>query len=71
MKETTLNACVYPDLSSIIHQVSPMISYVEILEIGAGVLGLVFLVSIFVCVRKRYIQQKKKKKPVCVQDSNG
>lgn len=48
-----------------------MISYVEILEIGAGVLGLVFLVSIFVCVRKRYIQQKKKKKPACVQDSNG
>lgn len=66
----TLNVHVYPNLSSLIGQVSPMISYVEILEIGAGVLGLVFLVSIFVCVRKRYIQQKKKK-PVCVQDSNG
>lgn len=47
-----------------------MIGYVEIMEIGASVLGLLFLVSIFVCIRKRYIQQKKKK-PVCVQDSNG
>ncbi|KAE8286342.1 Protocadherin Fat 2 FAT tumor suppressor-like protein 2 Precursor [Larimichthys crocea] len=51
-------------------QVSPMIGYVEIMEIGASVLGLLFLVGIFVCVRKRYVQQKKKK-PVCVQDSNG
>lgn len=47
-----------------------MIGYVEIMEIGASVLGLFFLVGIFVCIRKRYIQQKKKK-PVCVQDSNG
>lgn len=47
-----------------------MIGYVEIMEIGASMLGLLFLVAIFVCIRKRYIQQKKKK-PVCVQDSNG
>nr|XP_043872333.1 protocadherin Fat 2-like [Solea senegalensis]XP_043872334.1 protocadherin Fat 2-like [Solea senegalensis] len=48
-----------------------MIGYVEIMEISASVLGLLLLVSIFVCVRKRYVQNKKKKKPVCVQDSNG
>lgn len=50
-----------------------MIGYVEVLEIGASVLGLVLLVGVFVCIRKRYVQQKKKKKkkPVCVQDSNG
>ncbi|XP_076595621.1 protocadherin Fat 2 [Chaetodon auriga] len=51
-------------------QVSPLIGYMEIMEISASVLGLLFLVGIFVCVRKRYVQQKKKK-PVCVQDSNG
>ncbi|XP_070692797.1 protocadherin Fat 2 [Pempheris klunzingeri] len=51
-------------------QASPMIGYVEIMEISASVLGLFFLVGIFVCIRKRYVQQKKKK-PVCVQDSNG
>ncbi|XP_041799455.1 protocadherin Fat 2 isoform X2 [Chelmon rostratus] len=51
-------------------QVSPVIGYMEIMEISASVLGLLFLVGIFVCVRKRYVQQKKKK-PVCVQDSNG
>ncbi|XP_044219548.1 protocadherin Fat 2 isoform X3 [Thunnus albacares] len=51
-------------------QVSPMIGYMEIMEISASVLGLLFLVAIFVCVRKRYVQQKQKK-PVCVQDSNG
>ncbi|XP_030594549.1 protocadherin Fat 2 isoform X2 [Archocentrus centrarchus] len=50
--------------------VAPVFGYMEIMEIGAGVLGLVFLVGIFVCIRKRYVQQKKKK-PVCVQDSNG
>ncbi|KAM9376180.1 LOW QUALITY PROTEIN: protocadherin Fat 2 [Pholidichthys leucotaenia] len=50
-------------------QVSPGIGYMEIMEIGVGVLGLVFLVGIFVCIRKRYVHQKKK--PVCVQDSNG
>ncbi|XP_058504924.1 protocadherin Fat 2 isoform X2 [Solea solea] len=52
-------------------QVNPMIGYLEIMEISASVLGLLLLVSIFVCVRKRYVQNKKKKKPVCVQDSNG
>uniref|UniRef100_A0A669EL52 FAT atypical cadherin 2 n=1 Tax=Oreochromis niloticus TaxID=8128 RepID=A0A669EL52_ORENI len=51
-------------------QVNPSFGYVEIIEIGAGVLGLVFLVGVFVCIRKRHVQQKKKK-PVCVQDSNG
>ncbi|KAM7418177.1 hypothetical protein PAMA_017701 [Pampus argenteus] len=51
-------------------QVSPMIGYVEIIEISASVLGLLFLVAIFVCIRKRYVRHKKKK-PVCVQDSNG
>ncbi|XP_034739835.1 protocadherin Fat 2 isoform X1 [Etheostoma cragini] len=51
-------------------QVSPMIGYMEIMEIGVSVLGLLFLVGIFVCIRKRYVQQKKKK-PICVQDSNG
>ncbi|KAM6924214.1 protocadherin Fat 2 [Xenentodon cancila] len=51
-------------------QVSPMIGYVEIMEICASVLGLVLLVGVFVCIRKRYVKQKKKK-PVCVQDSNG
>ncbi|KAL3973507.1 hypothetical protein ACER0C_024714 [Sarotherodon galilaeus] len=50
--------------------VNPSFGYVEIIEIGAGVLGLVFLVGVFVCIRKRHVQQKKKK-PVCVQDSNG
>lgn len=43
----------------------------EIMEISASVLGLLLLVALFVCIRKRYVQQKKKKKPVCVQDSNG
>uniref|UniRef100_A0A3P8RV15 FAT atypical cadherin 2 n=1 Tax=Amphiprion percula TaxID=161767 RepID=A0A3P8RV15_AMPPE len=53
------------------HLVSPeVIGYVEIIEIGASVLGLLLLVGVFVCIRKRYVQQKKKK-PVCVQDSNG
>lgn len=52
-------------------QVSSMIGYVEVMEIGASVLGLLLLVALFVCIRKRYIQKKKKKKPVCVQDSNG
>lgn len=40
------------------------------MEICASVLGVIFLVAVFVCVRKRYVRQKKKK-PVCVQDSNG
>lgn len=47
-----------------------MIGVVEIMEICASVLGLLFLVAFFVCVRKRYVAQKKKK-PECVQDSNG
>ncbi|KAG7234873.1 hypothetical protein INR49_003683 [Caranx melampygus] len=51
-------------------KVIPMIGYVEIMEISASVLGLLLLVGVFVCIRKRYVQQKKKK-PVCVQDSNG
>ncbi|XP_029297728.1 LOW QUALITY PROTEIN: protocadherin Fat 2 [Cottoperca gobio] len=51
-------------------QVSPMIGYFEIMEISVSVLGLLFLVGIFVCIRKRYVHHKKKK-PVCVQDSNG
>ncbi|KAM9850314.1 protocadherin Fat 2 [Aulostomus maculatus] len=51
-------------------QVSHVIGYMEIMEISASVLGVLFLVGIFVCIRKRYIKQKKKK-PVCVQDSNG
>lgn len=53
-------------------QLSPLIGYVEIMEISASVLGLLLLVALFVCIRKRYVQQKKKKKkPVCVQDSSG
>ncbi|KAM4555445.1 protocadherin Fat 2 isoform 1-T1 [Odontesthes bonariensis] len=53
-------------------QVSAGFGYVEIIEICASVLVLVLLVGIFVCIRKRYVQQKKKKKkPACVQDSNG
>ncbi|KAF0040207.1 hypothetical protein F2P81_008442 [Scophthalmus maximus] len=55
---------------SSVQKLNPMIGYMEILEISGSVLGLLFLVSVFVCVRKRYVQQKKKK-PVCVQDSNG
>ncbi|XP_068596339.1 protocadherin Fat 2 [Brachionichthys hirsutus] len=50
-------------------QVSPVLGYVEIMEICATVLGLLFLVGIFVCIRKRYVQ--KKKKPAGVQDANG
>ncbi|XP_077465395.1 protocadherin Fat 2 [Stigmatopora argus] len=42
-------------------QVSPVLGYMEVIEIGASVMGLVLLVAIFVCVRKRYIRQKKKK----------
>uniref|UniRef100_A0A8C4H6B6 FAT atypical cadherin 2 n=1 Tax=Dicentrarchus labrax TaxID=13489 RepID=A0A8C4H6B6_DICLA len=34
--------------------VSPMIGYMEIMEISVSVLGLLFLVGIFVCIRKRY-----------------
>lgn len=48
----------------------PLVGYMEIIEIGASVLGLVLLVAIFVCVRKHYVH-KQKKKPACVQDSNG
>uniref|UniRef100_A0A673ZS26 FAT atypical cadherin 2 n=1 Tax=Salmo trutta TaxID=8032 RepID=A0A673ZS26_SALTR len=45
------------------------LGYIEIVEICASLMGVFFLVGVFVCVRKRYVQQKKK--PVCVQDSNG
>ncbi|XP_076877989.1 protocadherin Fat 2 [Brachyhypopomus gauderio] len=51
-------------------QRSRPIGYVEIAEICAGVLGVILLVAIFVCVRKRYVSHKKHK-PICVQDSNG
>ncbi|XP_029020487.2 LOW QUALITY PROTEIN: protocadherin Fat 2 [Betta splendens] len=57
-------------LSTSVRKHSPVIGYMEALEIGASVLGLVLLVGVFVCIRKRYVHQKKKK-PVCVQDSNG
>ncbi|XP_067103311.1 protocadherin Fat 2 [Osmerus mordax] len=55
-----------------LHQVSPILGSVEIMiiEISASLLGVLLLVGAFVCIRKRYVQ-KKKKKPVCVQDSNG
>ncbi|XP_042182005.1 protocadherin Fat 2 [Oncorhynchus tshawytscha] len=51
-------------------QVYAGLGYIEIVEICASLMGVFFLVGVFVCVRKRYVQQKKKK-PVCVQDSNG
>lgn len=54
----------------VVQKVNPMIGYMEIMEISASVLGLLFLVGVFICIRKRYVQHKKKK-PVCVQDSNG
>uniref|UniRef100_A0A4W5KGH0 FAT atypical cadherin 2 n=1 Tax=Hucho hucho TaxID=62062 RepID=A0A4W5KGH0_9TELE len=50
-------------------QVYAGLGYIEIVEICASLMGVFFLVGVFVCVRKRYVQQKKK--PVCVQDSNG
>ncbi|XP_038151327.1 protocadherin Fat 2 [Cyprinodon tularosa] len=50
--------------------VSPGIGYVEIAQICAGVLGIVLLVGIFIFARKYYVHRKKRK-PVCVQDSNG
>lgn len=52
-------------------QVSPLMGYVELMVVSAGVLGLLLLVAIFVFVRRRYVRHKKKKKPACVQDSNG
>lgn len=51
-------------------QLSSGIGFVEIIQICASVLGLLSLVVIFVIIRKRYVQHKKKK-PACVQDSNG
>ncbi|KAF3694240.1 Protocadherin Fat 2 FAT tumor suppressor -like protein 2 Precursor [Channa argus] len=50
-------------------KLTPMIGHIEIMEIGASVAGLLLLVGIFVCIRKRYVKQKNT--PVCVQDSNG
>ncbi|KAL2077818.1 hypothetical protein ACEWY4_027322 [Coilia grayii] len=49
--------------------VSP-ITYLEMVEIVAGVLGLLLVVAAFVYLRKRYVNHKKHK-PICVQDSNG
>ncbi|XP_012717208.2 protocadherin Fat 2 [Fundulus heteroclitus] len=46
------------------------IGSVEIMEICASGVGIVFLVGVFVCIRKCYVKQKKKKH-TCVQDSNG
>ncbi|XP_022539774.2 protocadherin Fat 2 [Astyanax mexicanus] len=51
-------------------QLSRGIGYIEIAEICAGVMALVFLVAGFVFARKCYISYKKHK-PSCVQDSNG
>nr|XP_046152091.1 protocadherin Fat 2-like [Oncorhynchus gorbuscha] len=52
-------------------QLSAGLGYIEIVEICASLTGVLFLVCVFICVRKRYVQQKKKKKPLCVQESNG
>lgn len=77
LQERSLNNAAplpHPDTTCPVHQVSPVIGYVEMAEIGASVLGLLLLVAVFVCVRKRYVQQQQKKKKttaVCVQDSNG
>lgn len=62
-----LNGLIYCDPQSV---VQPMVGFEEIIVIAASVMALLFLVAIFVCIRKRYVQQKKKK-PVCVQDSSG
>ncbi|KAM9795003.1 protocadherin Fat 2 [Neosynchiropus ocellatus] len=51
-------------------QVSPGFGYVEILEIGGSILGLLLVVAIFVCIRKRYVQQRSKK-AARAEDSNG
>ncbi|KAG5263738.1 hypothetical protein AALO_G00268040 [Alosa alosa] len=51
-------------------QLSRGITYLEMVEIVAGVIGLLLLVAAFVYLRKRYVRQRKHK-PVCVQDSNG
>ncbi|KAJ8282136.1 hypothetical protein COCON_G00046550 [Conger conger] len=51
-------------------QVSGGIGVVEIVEIAASALGILFLVGVFVCIRKRYVQRKKQK-PATARDSNG
>ncbi|XP_061091766.1 protocadherin Fat 2 isoform X2 [Conger conger] len=51
-------------------QVSGGIGVVEIVEIAASALGILFLVGVFVCIRKRYVQRKKQK-PATTRDSNG
>ncbi|XP_061690531.1 protocadherin Fat 2 [Syngnathoides biaculeatus] len=42
-------------------QVSAAVGYVEMMEIGGGVLGLLLLVAVFVCGRKRYVRRKNRK----------
>ncbi|XP_057706138.1 protocadherin Fat 2 isoform X2 [Corythoichthys intestinalis] len=51
-------------------QVSAGLGYMEVIEIGASALGLLLLVGVFVCVRKRYIRQKKNKKAKNNSDSS-
>ncbi|KAJ8338471.1 hypothetical protein SKAU_G00374370 [Synaphobranchus kaupii] len=50
--------------------VSGSIGVLEIVEISASALGILFLVGVFVCIRKRYVQRKKQK-PATARDSNG
>ncbi|KAJ8394032.1 hypothetical protein AAFF_G00053760 [Aldrovandia affinis] len=50
--------------------VSGGIGMLEIVEISASAMGILFLVAVFVCIRKRYVQRKKHK-PVAARDSNG
>lgn len=49
---------------------SPGFGYVEILGVGGSVLGLLLVVAIFVCIRKRYVQRRKKK-PARAEDDDG
>ncbi|KAJ8254969.1 hypothetical protein GJAV_G00199440 [Gymnothorax javanicus] len=50
--------------------VSGGIGVLEIVEIAASALGILFLVGVFVCVRKRYVQRKKQKSGT-TRNSNG
>ncbi|KAI1899055.1 hypothetical protein AGOR_G00078740 [Albula goreensis] len=47
------------------------IGMLEIVEISASAIGILFLVGLFVCIRKRYVQRKKKHKPIPTRDSSG